>query len=225
MTNTQKHTSWRYLILAAVFILLGLGLVFLPDRQNTKEMQPEHMLSKLVDESRFMTTDQVADKIINNDPSLILVDVRNATEYEKWTLPGALNIPVEEILSEDAIKILSSKAYDKVLFANNDLLAEQCWILINRMLLDRTYVMKGGLNTWVETIINPSQPTEAAPTEDFEVYNFRLGASRYFAGRNDAFKYVEGNDTVSPKTAQKKKVQAKVVVPPPVEEAEEDEGC
>ena len=37
MEKKIKHTNIRYVGLALVFILLGLGLVFLPDKDNTKK--------------------------------------------------------------------------------------------------------------------------------------------------------------------------------------------
>ena len=42
--------------------------------------------------------------------------------------------------------------------------------------------MKGGLNEWVETIMNPQEPPATASSEIQEQYQFRMAASRYFAG-------------------------------------------
>jgi hypothetical protein len=44
------------------------------------------------------------------------------------------------------------------------------------------YVMKGGLNCWIETIVQPEMPDETASKEAFELYNTRRGASMYFTG-------------------------------------------
>ena len=45
-----------------------------------------------------------------------------------------------------------------------------------------TYVMKGGLNCWIETIIQPKEPQEEEPYTAFEQYQFRKGAQMYFTG-------------------------------------------
>ena len=213
MDNKILHTRKRYLALAGVFLLLGLGLVFLPDKDNKKEMKPEHLLAKLVDKSRFISTDDVADQLINNDPTMILIDVRSKDEYDKGSLPGALNIPLSEILNESSTQVFQRKSYDKVLFGNSDIYADQAWILLSRNLMGRTYVMKGGLNHWMETIINPTEPNPAEPIENFELYHARVAASRYFAGQNTAFIYSDGDFTNTNKKPASSQTKPKVSTP------------
>ena len=41
-------------------------------------------------------------------------------------------------------------------------------------------VLKGGINTWFNTIINPKVPTENMASSEFELYTFRKAASMYF---------------------------------------------
>ncbi|HFB62002.1 MAG TPA: hypothetical protein ENJ69_03360 [Bacteroidetes bacterium] len=68
------------------------------------------------------------------------------------------------------------------------------------------YVMKGGLNRWIETIIQPKEPGEEDPYTAFEQYEFRKGAQLYFTGAKVK------NTTVSKKikvvVRRKRKVQA-----------------
>jgi len=226
MDNKTIHTAGRYGVLAAVFLILGLVLVFLPDKSNKKEMLPEHMLAKLVDNSRFISTDEVAEKLIGNDPSIQLIDVRRGEEFDKGSLPGAINIPLDEVLGEEALKVFKRKAYDKVIFGNSDTYADQAWMLLSREMMKRTYIMKGGLNHWVQTIINPVEPNPASPIEDFELYDFRVGASRYFSGQNSEYRYSENTGSAKPKPVVKQKKAASApVLPAAQEEEEEDEGC
>jgi hypothetical protein len=44
------------------------------------------------------------------------------------------------------------------------------------------YIMQGGLNSWIDCIINPQKPSEDNPLTAFEQYEFRKGASIYFTG-------------------------------------------
>ena len=43
-------------------------------------------------------------------------------------------------------------------------------------------ILKGGLNVWFETIIQPVRPPETASDEEIDRYQFRRGASIYFTG-------------------------------------------
>lgn len=225
MSNKTTHTRKRYLALAAIFLLLALGLLFLPDKDNSKKLEPEKLLISINDNSRFYSSDLLADGMINNDPSIILVDVRPETEFAKGSLPGALNIPFEDILSEQSLNVFKRKAYDKILLSNNEVLADEAWILLSGKLMERTFVLKGGINDWVSTIINPVEPGESAPIELFELYDTRRAASRYFTNNNTAFEYQEIKVQKATPREKIKKSSPAPVLPPPVEEEEEEEGC
>ena len=228
MNKKIIHTRKRYIALTIIFILLGLVLVFLPERDNTKKLAPEKLLISLNDNSRLVKTDEIADRLINNDPSFVLIDVRSEEEFEKGSLPGALNIPLTEILSEESMNIFQRKAYDKIIFSNNDVLADQAWIVLAGKLVERTFILKGGLNEWGRTIVNPVKPDDSAPVEAFELYNTRKAACRYFAGQSKPFEYIEVEVKPSRRkisATQKKQPTAPVLPPPPEEEEEEEEGC
>lgn len=171
-----------YIVLAAFMLLLGAGLLFLPDRENSDEASPRELLAELRNPSRFISTDKVAEMLIDKDPTLLLVDVRDMYDYFDFSLPNAHSIPMEEILLYDWV---DSLAYDQskiVLFSNSDIIADQAWLLLKRNNIENIHVMKGGLNSWFETIIQPRRPSETASAEEFELYEFRRGASIYFTG-------------------------------------------
>ena len=58
------------------------------------------MLSEANTRTQYITPETVADMIVKKDPTLQLIDVRSQDEFEKFSLPGAINIPVTDLLSE-----------------------------------------------------------------------------------------------------------------------------
>ena len=175
-----KFLSFRYIILAAILIVLAGGLVLLPKYEKHEGISPEELLSNAISPERYITTDELADRIINQDPSLLLVDVRNESDYKKYTLPGSINIPLKKVLDEDSEPYLYQDAYDVILFSNDNFHADQAWILCNRLGYQNLRVLKGGINEWYNTIINPKKPTENMDTNAFDLYSFRKAASMYF---------------------------------------------
>lgn len=171
-----------YYTLAVFLLLLGIGLVILPEREHLSEASPREMLSDLRNPSRFISTDKVAEMIIDKDPTLLLVDVRDMYDYLDFSLPKAHNIPMNEILMYDWIDSLAFDQSKIILFSNSDITAERAWILLKRENYDNIHVMKGGLNCWFKTIIKPERPPETAPDEEIDLYLFRKGASIYFTG-------------------------------------------
>lgn len=175
-----KFLSLRYKILAGVLIVLAGGLVLLPKYEKHEGISPEELLSKTISPERYISTDELADRIINQDPSLLLIDVRDENAFKKYTLPSAINIPLNKVLDEDSEPYLYQDEYDVVLFSNDNFYSDQAWILCNRLGYENLHVLKGGINTWFNTIINPKKPTENMASTEFELYSFRQAASRSF---------------------------------------------
>lgn len=172
----------RYVLLAALVLILGAGLLILPEKNRINEINPELLLAELKAETHFINTDEIAERLINQDPTLFLIDVRMSDEYFAYTLPGAENIPLEEILFPDWEDFLAQEGKDIVFFSNGDIYAEQAWMFARQKGYKNLYVMKGGLNEWFSTIIEPVIPTETASNSEFELYRFRKGASIFFTG-------------------------------------------
>lgn len=175
-----KVLAFRYKILAAILILLAGGLVLLPKYQKHEGIKPEELLSNSISPERYMTTDRLAHIIINQDPSFILIDVRDEKSFASYTLPNAINIPLEKLFDEGSGSYLNQNQYDVVLFSNDNFYADQAWILCNRLGYKNMRVLKGGINEWFTTIINPLKPDDNMPATDFELYATRKAASMFF---------------------------------------------
>jgi len=175
-----KVLAFRYIMLAAILILLAGGLVLLPKYQKHEGIKPQELLSNVISPERYITTDQVAEKLINRDPSFILIDVRDEKSYSNYSLPNAINIPLEKLLDEDSRAYLNQIQFDVVLFSNDHFYADQAWILCNRLGFKNIRVLKGGVNSWFTTIINPEMPDQDMPAEAFDLYSTRKAGSMYF---------------------------------------------
>jgi len=178
--NLAKVLSFRYKILALIFVVLAGGLVLLPKYEKHEGISPEKLLSKAISPERYISTDELAHKIINQDPSYLLIDIRDEESFNEYTLPYAINIPLEKLFDENSEAYLNQDEFDIILFSNDNFQANQAWLLCNRLAYKNLRVLNGGMNTWFNTIINPSIPKENMPAEAFELYTFRKAASMYF---------------------------------------------
>ncbi len=178
----------RYIFMAVVFIGLALLLVLLPEKHTSKELKPEQLLSEINNNNRYFSTDETAKSIISGDRYTALIDVRSAEEYNKFHLKGAVNIPLDSILNKDEKgnyeyeDLLNQDLMTNILYSNGTVYANQAWILLRRLNYQNNYVMKGGLNRWIETVIKPKRPEQTASQKEFELYNFRRSASLFFGG-------------------------------------------
>ncbi len=189
----------KYTILSILLIVLALGLVVFPKKNDRKETDPRILLSSIAEKSRYLSADLVTHRIIENDPSLLLIDLRPETQYKVFTLPGAVNIQPDSLLSKSNLDLFNQPGKDKVLFSNGDLIPEKAWLLCTRYSVDRVYIMKGGLNEWYNTIIKEQGAHATASSADLDLINFRTAARQYFTGT--------GNKTATPKVMTGEKIK------------------
>lgn len=172
----------NYIFLTILMLVLAIGTLLIKKTDKPKQIKPQQLLSELIQPTRFVNTDEIANMIIQKDPSLELIDVRGENEFISFSLPNAINVPIDSILSPAGIEYLGIPGIKVVFISNDDIKADQAWMLAKRQNFKSIYVMKGGINRWMETIIQPQEPSEDAPLTEFETYEFRKGARMYFTG-------------------------------------------
>ena len=172
----------NYIFLTALMLLLAGGSLFIHKSNEQKQIIPNKLLWQIIQPTRYVSTDQVARMIIQKDPSLELIDVRSADEFNKFSLPNAVNVPLDSLVNKSSMDYLGIPGMDVVFISNDDIKADEAWVLAKRLGFNSTYVMKGGLNRWIETIIQPKEPAEESPRTAFETYEFRKGAQLFFTG-------------------------------------------
>ncbi len=171
------------LILAAIIIPLGLIIAAVPEN-TTKQFRltAVELLEEVKDGTQFIHPDQVADMIIQKDPTLQIIDVRSAAEFEKFSLPGAINIPLVDILNPEWDVYINQDIDINVFYSNGTNDANQAWMITRQLGYENNYVLRGGLNYWVETIMNPKALKTTSPNEEILKYNLRKGAGMALGG-------------------------------------------
>ena len=169
--------------LTLVLLILALVIALVP--QNTTrpyKLTAEQLLAEIRTGTQFVSPDEVADKIIQKDPSIQLIDVRNPREFDLFSLPGAINIPLQDILSEGNVDVLNQGTRMNVFYSNGSTEANEAWLLTRQLGYQNNYVLQGGLNYWMETIINPSKPGNMTSNDEIARYDFRKAASMALGG-------------------------------------------
>lgn len=210
--------SIRYIFLAIVLIAVAFGLLFITMPEKSNQIEVTTFLKSLNDPARFVNTDDVAHRIITEDPTLLLVDVRKPSEFDAFSIPGSVNIPLDHLMDEENSPYINQTLMDVVFISNDGVYANTAWALAAQNGYKNLYVMEGGLNQWFETIMAPVEPAETAPIEEFELYSVRKGAGQYFGVQA----YIEA--PVIEKVVERKKAPKKVIVKE-VQKVEAEGGC
>ncbi|MDH3322339.1 MAG: hypothetical protein OEM04_05065, partial [Flavobacteriaceae bacterium] len=104
----------RNRIFALILVLIAVVLVLLPKQTNHEGMSPELFVKNALSTERYISTDQLADRMVNQDPTLLLVDTRSKAEFNEFALPNAINIPLQELLNDDLNGLIKQDIYDVV---------------------------------------------------------------------------------------------------------------
>lgn len=240
----------RYLVLAIIAIAATLLLALLPSRKicfnedrekmHLKTSQcrgesVEHILLSSMNNERYMSVDELSAKIIEEDPSYLVIDIRDSLQFKNFALSGSVNIPFAELLKKENIANFENNAFTTVLVSNGTLMSDQAWMILRRKGFKNVKVLKGGLNEFFNVLMNPEKPKETDPSEAYDLYSFRKSAGVYFGLPNPKDFIPEGTtvknlvtgstNSKSVMSPPKNEGQSKKTVAPVKQEANKEEGC
>ena len=174
-------------ILATALVPLGIIIAAVPENTTRPyKLTADDLLIEVTEGRQFMSPDEIAQMLIDKDPTLQLIDVRSKDQYEKFSLPNAINIPLESLLSTEFEEVLNQDVKLNIFYSNSSNEANQAWMITRQLGYKNNYVLQGGLNYWATTIMNPEKPAEGSPNEEIAKYNFRMGASQALGGGSEA---------------------------------------
>ncbi|MFP4367299.1 MAG: rhodanese-like domain-containing protein [Bacteroidales bacterium] len=173
------------LLLAFIIIPLGLIIAMVPENTTKPyKLTTEELLQEVAEGQQFVPPDEIARMIIEGDPGFQLIDVRSQEEFDEYNLPDAINIPLGDILSRDWKHILDQDLKINIFYSNGSVHANEAWMVTRQLGYKNNYVLQGGLNYWMEAIVDPDPPSSASPNEEFAKYDFRKAASQALGGGN-----------------------------------------
>ena len=171
------------IILAAAIVPLGLIIAAVPENTTKPyKLTAEQLLEEVKSGTQFMQSDEIANMVIAKDPTLQLIDVRTADEFEKFSLPGAINIPLVDILNPEWEETINQDVKINVFYSNGTNDANEAWMITRQLGYQNNYVLQGGVNYWAETIMNPQVPPSTSPNEEMAKYDLRKGAGMALGG-------------------------------------------
>jgi rhodanese-related sulfurtransferase len=167
--------------------LLGLGLILalLPlSGSRSLIIKPEKLLSEVLDNSIYFTVDQVAKFIVSEDSSVQIIDLRTPGEFRTVNIPGSINVPYSKLLDNDPGSFLNNGKARNIFYSNGDFDSNYAIAIARGLNFDNTYVMKGGLNEWFNTVMNSNFTGERISARENALFETRTRAKRMFNEMN-----------------------------------------
>jgi rhodanese-related sulfurtransferase len=171
--------------LSAILICLGLILALLPLTSNRSfNTRPKIVLEEVLDPEICLTADQVARLVAAEENSVQLIDLRSREEFRAFNIPGSINVPYSEFLDSDPHSILKNGKTKNVLYSNGEMYSNFALTIARGLNYRNTYVMKGGLNEWFNTVMISSFSGEKISARENAIYEARFRARKMFTEIN-----------------------------------------
>ena len=174
----RRQAPWRHSVAAIGWVALAFIAAALPDtraRLLAKAADPAYQHAHPVDR---MTADELAFRIVDRDPKLLIVDVRPAEKFVKDGLPGAVNVLAADLFGRGTAPALSQANRRRVFVADTEREAVHVATLARLLGFDNVAALDGGLAGFKTTIFAaPASPTPVAVGAD-DVRAFRIDAAQ-----------------------------------------------
>jgi len=187
-------------LLALIIIPMGIILAAVPaDKTRHFRLTADELLQEAGAGVQFISPDVVADMLVQKDPLLQLIDVRTPEEFEAFSLPGAINIPLSNLLAEEYVDLLNQDTRTNIFYSNGSVFANQAWMITRQLGYENNFVLEGGLNYWFSNVLSATEPAQTSPNEEFARYDFRKSAAAALGGGS-----IVSTEGAAPATAAKK---------------------
>lgn len=177
--SDTKGTS--YFLPVTIALIVGFILIFTPFKSITgvNELDKEQLESEIMAATYYVHPDEVAFKLLNSYHPAVLIDVRSSADAAEFSLPGSVNIPIEQLGRKEWERTLSPVGEKVIFYSNGTMLAEKAWIVARRLGYQNIYVMQGGLNGFFDNFENINKPNSLKMEHEF-AYRFRNRAKKAF---------------------------------------------
>jgi rhodanese-related sulfurtransferase len=173
-------------------MLLGFLVLFviLPGERSSgfAETPADQLTYEWQEGAAKVTSEKVVFDIMNERNDVVYIDLRPIEQYQRFTLPGAINMNPEEVLDRKYRAFFRSDPREKVFFTDGTSMSTQVWTIARRAGISHIHVLEGGLNGIFEMLFTEK------PEEDNN--NYMYGFSERFA--KEARQYFQEGGAVKP---------------------------
>ena len=133
------------LLFGFAFLAISLILVFLPTRQVYLNDKINEIAESNSNSINKISPLELAFRIVDEDNSLFIIDLREKTDTILKSIPGSHNLPYNEIFSKDAKKLIQN-TYKTIVFIDSDgRLSKKAVVYANEIGNHRAISLDGGL--------------------------------------------------------------------------------
>lgn len=128
-----------FIVILPLMLIVVLVIIKTFNKDNFSEDAIKiHELS--LKQEHLMSLQQL-NQLKEKGSGFVLIDIRPKEEFEKGSIPQAVNIPFAEIIDNKEIKDLYLNNFAIVLYSSNLVESSSAWIILSQKGLERLYIL------------------------------------------------------------------------------------
>lgn len=174
--DSSQSKILNYSILVFIMVIFTAMLIRWIASPGYKMQNTDVLAAVTSDESRLLPW-QLHDMIRNNTlKDYLLVDLRTPEMYNSGTLPGAVNIPIENILDKKTLRELRKAGKPVILFCGDQTRSSVAQVLLRGKGFEDLKILANGYFYVKAHILDEFQPASAFSASE----NARFDFNRFF---------------------------------------------
>jgi rhodanese-related sulfurtransferase len=142
----------------------------------TTTIDVAELVRVVADQEDHVSAVELAGWIRARLPGLRVIDVRSASEFAAYHIPGAEHVPLERLT---ATRFGADETV--VLYSELGVHGAQAWVFLRALGHRRVVFLRNGLHEWLDDVMSPTLPPDA-PVEAEAAFARVAELSRWFGG-------------------------------------------
>lgn len=189
----------KHMAAGSVLLILGFLMMFMPDyktRLIRKVSNPSFQASRVV---KTMVPDELAFRIVDQEPHTRILDLRSAASFAALALPGSINLTQADLFGNDLGNSIAQRHSGKVIVAEDETHERQAYLLLQELGYENLAILEGGFPAFDDAFLHPVSFVPAGNRWDEDVLKFRKNAQTRIP------QLIEAQKAAATKTPKKEK--------------------
>lgn len=171
----------KYMLAGFVAALFAFAIIIniVNSAEYSYKQSPEELANEIDEQKYWLGAEELVNIFVTQNSNYQFIDLRPAEAFEAGHLPGAINIPVGELLDKKHEKTLRSAVKKNVLYHNSTAEASDSWMLLRQLDYPNNYLMQGGYEYVQKHLIDEYSPLSGDYKEEAPKYDFNREINKY----------------------------------------------
>ena len=171
--NPEFSPKKLYWALTGLAFIIGLSSFVLPDKKDVLLDATNNEAKMNATSFDWMTADELAFRLLDNDKRIQIFDLRPETEYDTISLPNSVNLKLNNLFAKEINTMLSKRNMISLFVADDELTARKGAYIAEQLGFAGIYILKGGCAGFRHDILQFRETKNPVDKVEQDTYRFR----------------------------------------------------